>query len=184
MQPPPLRMPQPARLPAGMTPPASMQPDTQRGGRGAVPPPASRGQESTRQALPARAQPPQKAPTYIVRPPIPSSAGRQRIQVMLQGSSVPVGSVDIEPTRTGQAEIINLNVLQEHRRRGVARLLIDAALQNAQRQGLTGACLEARPSDSSISLSSLVTMYQKMGFRGTGVSSRGNPVLERRTGPV
>jgi ribosomal protein S18 acetylase RimI-like enzyme len=103
---------------------------------------------------------------------------------MLQGSSTPVGSVDIQPTRTGQAEIINLNVLQEHRRRGVARLLIDAALQNAQRQGLTGARLEARPSDSSISLASLVTLYQKMGFKGTGVSSRGNPVLERRTGPV
>jgi ribosomal protein S18 acetylase RimI-like enzyme len=103
---------------------------------------------------------------------------------MLQGSSMPVGSVDMQPTRTGQAEIINLNVLQEHRRRGVARLLIDAALQNAQRQGLTGARLEARPSDSSMSLSSLVTMYQKMGFRGTGVSSRGNPVLERRTGTV
>jgi ribosomal protein S18 acetylase RimI-like enzyme len=70
---------------------------------------------------------------------------------MLQGSSTPVGSVNIEPTRTGQAEISNLSVVQEHRRRGVARLLIDAALQNAQRQGLTGARLEARPSDSSIS---------------------------------
>lgn len=184
MQPPPLRMPQSARLPAAMAPSAGMQPNTQRGVQGAVPQPVSRTHNVTRQALSARAQPPQRVPTYIVRPPIPSSAGRQRIQVMLQGSSMPVGSVDIQPTRTGQAEIINLNVLQEHRRRGVARLLIDAALQNAQRQGLTGARLEARPSDSSISLSSLVTMYQKMGFRGAGMSSRGNPVLERRTGPV
>jgi len=184
MQPPPLRMPQPARLPAAMAPSARMQPKTQHGVQGAVPQPVSRVQDATRQASSARAQAPQRAPTYIVRPPIPSSAGRQRIQVMLQGSSMPVGSVDIQPTRTGQAEIINLNVLQEHRRRGVARLLIDAALQNAQRQGLTGARLEARPSDSSMSLSSLVTMYQKMGFRGTGVSSRGNPVLERRTGTV
>ncbi|HEY5864046.1 MAG TPA: GNAT family N-acetyltransferase [Candidatus Tectomicrobia bacterium] len=167
-----------------MAPSTRMPSNTQRGAQGAVPQPAARGQDVTRQAISARAQPPQRVPTYTVRPPIPSSAGRQRIQVMLQGSATPVGSVDIQPTRTGQAEIINLNVLQEHRRRGVARLLIDAALQNAQRQGLTGARLEARPSDSSISLSSLVTMYQKMGFRGAGVSSRGNPVLERRTGPV
>ncbi len=181
MQPPPLRMPQP---PAGRGPSAPVPSPTPPGLQRIAPQPLPRGPNSTRQALPARAQPPQPAPAYIVRPPIPSSAGRQRIQVMLQGSSTPVGSVDIQPTGTGQAEIVNLNVLQEHRRRGVARLLIDAVLQNAQRQGLAGARLEARPSDSSISLSSLVTMYQKMRIKGAGVSSRGNPVSERRTGPV
>lgn len=179
MQPPPLRMPQPS---TGRVPSATRQPLPT--AQGVVPQPIPRVQHSTRQALPARAQPPQRVPAYVVRPPVPSGAGRQHIQVMLQGSSSPVGSVDIQPTGSGQAEIVNLNVVQEHRRRGVARLLIDAALQNAQRQGLTGARLEARPSDSSISLSSLVTMYQKMGFKGAGVSSRGNPLLERRTGPV
>jgi ribosomal protein S18 acetylase RimI-like enzyme len=104
--------------------------------------------------------------------------------VTLQGSPVPVGSVDIQPTRAGQAEITNLKVVQEHRRHGVARMLINAALQSVQRQGLTGARLEARPSDNSISLSSLVAMYQQMGFKGAGISGRGNPVMERRTGSV
>jgi hypothetical protein len=55
-------------------------------------------------------------------------------------------------------------------------------MHTARSHGFASAQLEARPSKGAgISPSSLVAMYQRLGFRTTGLSHRGNPLMERRT---
>jgi ribosomal protein S18 acetylase RimI-like enzyme len=80
----------------------------------------------------------------------------------------------------GKAYISNLRVDHDHRRRGIAAQLIDAAVNTARRQGYRSVSLEARPSDTGISPQALVMMYQRQGFRNVGKSRRGSPLMERK----
>jgi ribosomal protein S18 acetylase RimI-like enzyme len=117
---------------------------------------------------------------YAVQAPVRMGSGWQ-IRVTQPGMPQPVGSVEMHATGHG-IHISDLHVSQEHRRRGVAAKLIDAAVQSARSQGFAIARLEARPnSPLDISSEALVSMYQRHGFRTVGKSARGNPLMERRT---
>src|SRR5262249_55128779 len=121
-----------------------------------------------------------KAPNYTVQAPLPTGAGSHQIRATIQGSPQVAGSVDIGAGGGGKAFISNLRVDQQHRRRGVAAKLIDAAINTARRQGFKAASLEARPSDNGISPQALVSMYRRQGFRSVGKSRRGSPMMERK----
>ena len=122
-----------------------------------------------------------KAPArYSIRAPLRSGSSWQ-IDVAPQGSSQPVGSVQLTASKEG-VYISDLKIAPEHRRQGLAGQLIDAALRTAHSNGYGVAHLEARPdSPTDGSSAGLVSMYRKLGFTTTGVSERGNPVMERRT---
>lgn len=117
---------------------------------------------------------------YRVHNPIPLGQGNQQIRATIQGSPQVAGSVEISAAGGGKAYISNLTVDQQHRRRGVAAKLIDAAINTARRQGFRAATLEARPSDNGISPQALVAMYRRQGFKSIGKSQRGSPMMERR----
>ncbi|HEU4714895.1 MAG TPA: N-acetyltransferase [Pyrinomonadaceae bacterium] len=126
---------------------------------------------------------PPKAPVngrYAVQPPVPLSGRSKQIRATLSGTRQVAGSVDIRSAGPGKGHIANLKVDQEHRRRGVAGQLIDAAVASARRQGLKSLSLEARPSDHGISSQALVAMYRRQGFKSVGRSQRGNPMMERK----
>jgi ribosomal protein S18 acetylase RimI-like enzyme len=132
-------------------------------------------------AKPARPASPgqMKAPSYNVQAPLPLGAGSHQIRATIHGTPQVAGSVDI--SRIGsKAFISNLQVDQQHRRRGVAAKLIDAAINTARRQGFKAASLEARPSDNGISPQALVAMYRRQGFKSVGKSHRGSPMMERK----
>ena len=141
-------------------------------------PPATRSVAGTTQRMPAR--PASKAPAYAVQAPQPLGAGSQQIRATIHGSPQVAGSVEISRAAGGKAFISNLKVDQQHRRRGVATQLIDAAITTARRQGFKAASLEARPSDNGISPQALVAMYRRQGFQSVGKSHRGSPVMERK----
>jgi ribosomal protein S18 acetylase RimI-like enzyme len=117
---------------------------------------------------------------YRVQAPVPLGQGNQQIRATIQGSPQVAGSVEISRSAAGTAFISNLRVEQQHRRRGVAAQLIDAAVNTARRQGFKSASLEARPSDNGISPQALVAMYRRQGFKSVGRSSRGSPLMERK----
>ena len=120
-----------------------------------------------------------KAPAYTVQAPLHLGARNQQIRATIQGTPQVAGSVEISAAG-GKAYISNLRVDQQHRRRGVAAKLIDAAINTARRQGFTAASLEARPSDNGISPQALVAMYRRQGFQSVGKSRRGSPMMERK----
>lgn len=121
-----------------------------------------------------------RAVNYSVSHPQPNGSGWQ-IHVASPGAPQPVGSVDLTASEN-RVHISNLRVATEHRRHGLAGKLIDAAIQTARTHGYAVAQLEARPdSPADVSPGALVSMYQKMGFRMTGRSKRGSPLMERRT---
>jgi len=107
------------------------------------------------------------------------SGGHQRINMTLKGTHHVVGSVDVSPEGRGTVQISNLRVEKPFRRQGVASQLMTAAFSNARTHGYSGVRLEARPSDAGMSPQALVSMYQKMGFRSMGKSSRGGHMMER-----
>ena len=121
-----------------------------------------------------------RAPRYNVQAPMPLGGGSQRIRATIQGTPQIAGSVEISAAGAGKAYISNLTVDQQHRRRGVAAKLIDAAVSAARRQGFRAASLEARPSDNGISPQALVAMYRRQGFKSVGKSGRGSPLMERK----
>ena len=121
-----------------------------------------------------------KAPSYAVQPPVPLGGHRQQIRATLNGSRQVAGSVDIRAAGAVKGFIANLKVDNEHRRRGVAAKLIDAAVNTARRQGLRTVSLEARPSDNGITPQALVAMYRRQGFKSVGRSQRGSPLMERK----
>lgn len=123
---------------------------------------------------------PMKAPSYTVQAPRHVGANNQQIRATIQGTPQVAGSVDISRAGGGRAYISNLKVDQQHRRRGVAAQLINAAITTARRQGFKAASLEARPSDNGISPQALVAMYRRQGFKSVGKSSRGSPLMERK----
>ena len=116
---------------------------------------------------------------YSVQMPRPMARGSQQIRATIHGTPHVAGSIEIRATGKN-AYISNLQVDQQHRRRGVAAKLIDAAVATARRQGFKAATLEARPSDNGISPQALVAMYQRQGFRNIGKSRRGSPLMERK----
>lgn len=119
------------------------------------------------------------AASYIVQTPAPNQLGWE-IRAAASGQAMPLGSLQM--TRNGKSVFLSdLNVLPEHRRQGVAGHLINAALQTARSNGFPIARLEASPSTGTdISPGALVAMYQSHGFRMSGLSARGNPLMERR----
>ena len=119
-------------------------------------------------------------PNYAVQPPVPLGGHNQQIRATLNGTRQVAGSVDIRAAGGGKGFIANLKVDQEHRRRGVAAKLIDAAVSTARRQGLRSVSLEARPSDNGITPQALVAMYRRQGFKSVGRSQRGSPLMERK----
>lgn len=121
-----------------------------------------------------------KAPNYNVQAPIHLGGRSQQIRATIQGTPQVAGSVDIRAAGPGKAYISNLRVDQQHRRRGVAAKLIDAAINTARRQGFSAASLEARPSDNGITPQTLVAMYRRKGFKSVGKSGRGSPLMERK----
>lgn len=107
-------------------------------------------------------------------------SGRQQIRVSIKGSPAPIGSVDLHYDQPGKAFISDLEVSQAHRRHGVGTMLMKAAMDSARRHGSTATELEARPGAGSISNQALVGMYQKLGFKNTGTTRRGNPKMSTR----
>jgi GNAT superfamily N-acetyltransferase len=121
-----------------------------------------------------------QAASYAVRAPRPNGSGWE-ISVAAQGMQHPVGSLQMAPSEKGVL-ISNLKVAPEHRRHGLAGQLIDAAVRSARNRGYPVAQLEARPdSAADVTPGALFSMYQRYGFRMTGRSHRGNPLMERTT---
>lgn len=117
---------------------------------------------------------------YAVRAPRPNGSGWD-IQVAAPGAPQPVGSVQLTASQDG-VYISNLKVAPEHRRHGIAGQLVDAALRTARSNGYRVTQLEAHPdSPAEVSPVALVSMYRRLGFQTTGISKRGNPLMERRT---
>lgn len=125
-------------------------------------------------------QKPAAPPHYAVRPAMPAGSGWE-IRAAAMGKPEPAGSVRLTPSKNG-VFISDLHVAPEHRRHGLAKQLVQAAMRTARSRGYSVAQLEARPSPGAdLSPNALVSMYQKMGFRNTGQTHRGNPLMERRT---
>jgi GNAT superfamily N-acetyltransferase len=117
---------------------------------------------------------------YELSSPLWIGNGRQQIRVMAKGSPTPIGSVDVHYSQKGEAYISDLEVSQGHRRHGVGTMLMKAAMDAARRSGRSATELEARPGPGSISNQALLGMYQKLGFRNAGTSSRGNPRMSAK----
>ena len=122
----------------------------------------------------------QSAPNYHVQPPVHVAGRNQQIRATIGGTPQVAGSVEISARGGGKAFVSNLQVDQQHRRRGVAAKLIEAAVSTARRQGFRAVALEARPSDNGISPQALVAMYRRQGFQSVGKSNRGSPLMERK----
>lgn len=144
------------------------------------------GQMAAMSAMPASAgsgsaisMKPANVPHYAVRPPRMSANGWE-ISVGSPGQSRPVGSLQM--TRDGRGvKISDLRVEPEHRRHGLAGQLLEAAVHTARAHGFPVAQLEARPdSVAEPATGALVSMYQRHGFRMTGLSHRGGPIMERK----
>lgn len=108
------------------------------------------------------------------------SSPLQRIEAIVPGSAHPVGRVELRTSPADGAQIANLNVTPEYRRRGIGSALVSAAVQRARAQGAGRVWLEARPGKVSISTEALLSLYQQLGFRTAGQSSHGNPVMEHQ----
>jgi ribosomal protein S18 acetylase RimI-like enzyme len=131
-------------------------------------------------------QPKMQAPSlqpqsqYELSPPVWVGNGRQQIRVKAKGSPTPIGSVNVRFNEPGKAFISDLEVAQAHRQHGLGSMLVKAALDSARRQGSMATELEANPGSGSISKQALVSMYQKLGFRNSGFTQRGNPKMSTR----
>jgi len=66
-----------------------------------------------------------------------------------------------------EMHILNLAVHPAHRRRGIARALLSAALAQARSQGVTVVSLEVRPSNVAA-----LALYQSFGFQEVGLRPR------------
>ena len=145
-----------------------------------TPGPKQNAQPQRSPAIQARTAGRTTAPNYTVQAPRPLGGNSQQIRATIKGTPQVAGSVEITAAGAGKAYISNLTVDQQHRRRGVAVQLINAAINTARRQGFKAASLEARPSDNGISPQQLVAMYQRQGFKSVGKSRRGSPLMERK----
>jgi ribosomal protein S18 acetylase RimI-like enzyme len=117
-----------------------------------------------------------KQVAYEVSQPVWTGSGQQQLTIKVKGSTSSVGTVDIR-YENGKAHLSDLEVVQSHRRQGAATELLKVALASARQNGSRTAELEAHPESASISPQALVGMYQRLGFKDTGRSARGNPVM-------
>jgi ribosomal protein S18 acetylase RimI-like enzyme len=140
----------------------------------------TRSAAAVNQRTPNRPASPLKTPGYTVQAPVRVGGRGQQIRATIQGTPQVAGSVEISSAGPGKAYISNLTVDQQHRQRGVAGKLIDAAINTARRQGFSVASLEARPSDNGIAPQNLVAMYRRRGFKSVGKTGRGSPLMERK----
>src|SRR5262245_30325781 len=69
-----------------------------------------------------------KSQSYTVHAPIRLPGRGQEIRATIVGTPQIAGSIEISPSGAGNIYISNLRVDQQHRRRGVAAKLIDAAI--------------------------------------------------------
>jgi len=143
-------------------------------------PGANRSVAANQNAARTASQASSKQPGYTVQSPINLGSQSQQIRATIQGTPQVAGSVEIRSLGAGKVYISNLTVDQQHRRKGVAAKLIDAALNTARRQGFSAASLEARPSDNGITPQTLVAMYRRKGFKSVGKTGRGSPLMERK----
>ncbi len=67
----------------------------------------------------------------------------------------------------GEMHILNLAVHPARRRRGIARALLNAALERGRSQGVTVVWLEVRPSNNAA-----LALYQSFGFQEVGLRPR------------
>ena len=181
---------QPAYRPGAFSPPAGTgrvnRAVPARIGPAAAAPHRPGARPANRPALPAAMQAPRvasagvaRAPEFSLQTPTRIAGGHQRINMTLKGTQHVVGSVEVSAASKGTVHISNLRVEKQFRRQGVAGQLMNAAFSNARTHGYSGVKLEAKPSDSGMSRQALVSMYQRMGFKSTGTSSRGGQLMER-----
>ena len=102
------------------------------------------------------------------------------MEATMAGSAEEVGSVKVRSVDRSTALISELYVAPTHRRRGVSRKLMQAVLQAARGAGIHVLRLRARPESPQIGLEALLAFYREFGFRQTGSSVEGHPVLELR----
>jgi predicted GNAT family acetyltransferase len=120
------------------------------------------------------------APEFTLQAPTRIAGGHQRISMTISGTKHVIGSVDVSSANSGKMHISNLKVEKLYRRQGIASQLMNAAVARARTAGSSGVRLEARPSDAGVSPQTLVSMYQRMGFRSLGKSTNGGQLMERR----
>lgn len=77
------------------------------------------------------------------------------------------------------AELCNLRVVEPYRRQHLGSALVRKAMESTHSSGARSLILGVRPGDSSISAYTLLSMYQKLGFRASGLSAAGNTVMQR-----
>lgn len=142
--------------------------------------PPAKPQPGIAQFRPHNAAQRQATPNYHVQPPVHTSGRYQQIRATISGTPQVAGSINLSPRAGGKAFVSDLQVDQQHRRRGVAAKLIEAAVSTARRQGFRSVALEARPSDNGISPQALVAMYRRQGFQNVGKTERGSPLMERK----
>jgi ribosomal protein S18 acetylase RimI-like enzyme len=129
-------------------------------------------------AAPSRnAQPSMRTDFRVVNLP-----GRVRIEALGTDRLAPTGAVELRHAPSGTAELCNLRVTEPYRRQQLGSALVRKAVEAARRVGALSVVLEARPADRGIDAKALVSMYQKLGFRTSGRSAAGNPVMQRATG--
>ena len=63
----------------------------------------------------------------------------------------------------GEADMMNLAVSEDHRRRGIAQALVLALMEQLKRSGVYRLTLEVRVSNASA-----ISLYEKLGFRQIG----------------
>jgi ribosomal protein S18 acetylase RimI-like enzyme len=125
-------------------------------------------------------QKPARAPQYALRPAMKRGTSWE-IDAAASGHPRAAGHVVLTPSKEG-VYISDLVVDPEHRRHGLAKQLVQAAMRTARSHGYAVAQLEARPSPgANMTPTDLVSMYQRLGFRTTGRTRRGNPLMERPT---
>lgn len=101
-----------------------------------------------------------------------------KIEVLGSRPPMAIGQVELRDAGHGGIEIRNFRVQPQYRRQHLGTALIQRAVDMAKAGGYGTVFLEARPSDSGITAQALVRMYQKHGFKSTGLSAAGNPMLE------
>lgn len=101
----------------------------------------------------------------------------QKIEAIVPGHGGPVGSIELRRLDLRKAELVNLRVAPEHRRRHIGSGLVQRAIQAARAQGVASISLEARPAPAAAPITGLMSLYGKLGFRNGGTSPRGNPIM-------
>jgi GNAT superfamily N-acetyltransferase len=117
---------------------------------------------------------------YMVRPPRGDWEAGLSVEATMAGSAEKVGSVKDRSVDRSTALISELYVAPTHRRRGVSRKLMQAVLRAARGAGIYVLRLRARPESPQIGIEALLAFYREFGFRQTGSSGEGHPVLELR----